>query len=197
MSKSAFVRSLQEDRLALRPFDVSQRLRLQHGFVSVYQGDAELEIEDYRGYMVRYPAKHPPTPQNPELYVCVISLKQGKAMQNLVWTKEIIQVLDRSEHRTNNKDALGHMIDNRSVGAPHTPATPLNVKADKDGFTLALGCTVPYAYREILRREKYIERFTLEQLEEQLLVPAEYIKQLLDPSFEAEFEAKLLQCDTD
>ena len=197
MSKSAFVRSIQEERLALSPFDVSQRLRLQHGLVSVYQGDAELEIEDYRGYMVRYPAKHTPTPQNPELYVCVISLKQPTAMQNLVWTKEIIQVLDRPEHRTNNKEALGHMLDNRSVADPHTPATPANVKADKDGFTLALGCTVPYAYREILRREKYLERFSLEQLEEQLLVPAEYIQRLLNPSFETEFEACLLQCDAD
>lgn len=197
MSKSAFIRSLQEDRLALSPFDVSQRLRLQYGFVSAYRGDPNLDIRHYRGYMIRYPAKHTPTPENPELYICVISLNQPKQMQDLVWTKEIIGILDRPEHRTKNKNALGHMLDNRRVAAPHSPGMQRNVIADKNGFTLALGCTVPHAYREILRRERVLEKFTSEQLEAQLLVPAEYITELLDPSFEADFDAKLLQCDQD
>jgi hypothetical protein len=73
----------------------------------------------------------------------------------------------------------------------------MEVAMAREKHTLALGCTVPHAYRAILRKERVLERFTLAQLEEQLLVPAEYVGQLLEPSFEDDFEAKLVQCDAD
>jgi hypothetical protein len=197
MTKSEFIRSLQSESIALSPYQVSQRLRLACGCVSVFQGDHELDPADYRGYMLRYAEKPDRTPENPELYVCVISLRQGKAWQDLIWTKEILGVLDHPEHRTKDRTSLGHMIDNRSALPPHGAGTPANVIADKNGFTLALGCAVPFEYRKVLRKEKYLDRFSGEQLEELLLIPEEFIAHLLSEGFEKSFEEALQHSDMD
>ncbi len=195
MSKSAFVRSLQPETLALSPYHISQKLRLAHGCVSIYRGDPELVAALVRAYMIRFEGPEVGSSEEPIIYQCVVSLGQSPAWQSLAWTKEIIHILDRPEHRTGNKEALGHMLDNRDTSTEHSENTPYNVRADKDGFTLALGCTVPQGYRHILRTDKYIERFTPAQLEEIIPVPSEYIPQLLDPQFEGQFEKALLACD--
>jgi hypothetical protein len=193
MSKAEFVRSLQFESKALSPFDISQRLRQTHSCVSIYQGDADLKVSEYRGYMVRYREKRDRTPENPELYVCVISLKQSKPWQDLVWVKEILHILDKKEHFTSSQDALGHMLDSRRVLTRGGDATPLNVGADKNGFTLALGAKVPMVYRNSLRNTKV--RPSLDSLEAALLVPKEFIDWLLADEFEQIFETALAECD--
>lgn len=193
MSKADFVRSLQFESKALSPFDISQRLRQLHSCVSICQLDPELNPEDYRGYMVRFKAKPNRSPQNPELYVCVVSAKQPMAWQQLIWAKEILQILDRPEHHTGTKDALQNMMKSRAVLAPNGHGTPLNVVADKNGLLLALGSTVPRDYRNSLRDTK--ARPSLETLEGTLLVPGEFIELLLSPEFEEQFERALKECD--
>jgi hypothetical protein len=193
MSKAEFVRSLQYESKALSPFDISQRLRQTHSCVSTSQGDPYLDIELYRGYMVRFREKRDRTPENPELYVCVVSTQQSLAWQQLIWAKEILQILDRPEHRTGSKEALGHMMDSRKVLAQNGGQTPLNVVADKNGFTLALGAKVPMVYRNSLRSVKV--RPSLEALEATLLVPKEFIEWLLTDHFEGTFEQALIECD--
>lgn len=195
MSKSEFIRSLQHEEKGLSPYDVSQRVRLSHSCVSTYQGDPLLKVADYRGYMTRFEEKTDRTPANPELYVCIISLDQSKQWQDLVWTKEILQILDDKGHRTYNKDALAHMLDNRAAQGPTPNGTPLNVMADKNGFTLALGSMVPKGYRDILRKQRAKENVKVELLEKQILVPAEFIEWLLSDKFEADFETALKECD--
>ena len=189
MSKLDFVASLQAEIKALSPFEISQRLRVAHGCVCIYQGDPDLEIEDYRGYMVRLAEKANRSPENPEQYMCVVSLRQSPAWQNLVWIKEILGILDGPEHWTKNKASLGHMIDSRETIGPHAAGTPPNVLADKNGFTLAVGCAVPGAYRRSLRDQR--QRKRAEELESELLVPREFIDWMISPAFEEQFQAAL------
>jgi hypothetical protein len=193
MSKADFVESLQFESKALSPFDISQRLRQQHGCVSICQLDDELNVEKYRGYMLRYQEKRDRSPQNPELYVCVVSTRQSLAWQQLVWAKEILQILDRPEHRTGSRRALGDMMDSRQVLTDNGDDTPLNVVADRIGFTLALGSKVPRVYRNSLRNTLTLP--SLESLEAILLVPKTFIPWLLTPGFETRFEGALEACD--
>lgn len=193
MSKAEFVKSLQFESKALSPFDISQRLRQLHSCVSICLLDEGLNPEEYRGYMLRYEPKPNRSPQNPELYVCVVSAQQSMAWQQLVWAKEILQILDRPEHRTDSKVALEHMMASRAVLVPNAEETPLNVVADKNGFLLALGSKVPRDYRNSLRDTK--SRPSVETLEGILLVPKEFIERLLSDEFEAQFEQALRECD--
>lgn len=192
MSKADFVRSLQFESKALSPFDISQRLRQQYGCVSVCQLDS-IPVAEYRGYMLRYREKKDRSPENPELYVCVVSSDQSMAWQQLIWAKEILQILDRPEHRTGGKVALGAMMDVRKVRTPNGDGTPLNVMADKNGLTLALGSRIPQIYRNSLRNTKV--RSSLQSLEATLLVPQELIDWLLSDEFEQQFEQALIECN--
>jgi hypothetical protein len=158
-------------------------------------GDEHLDIRAFRGYMLRYKEKPDRTPENPELYICTIALSQPKQWQDLIWTKEILQILDRPEFRTTNKESLGHMMDNRETIGPHGDATPPNVGADRDGITLALGCAIPLGYRKVLREQEFLKKYTIEQLESQLLIPSEFIEWLLSDAFEQDFEIALARCD--
>jgi hypothetical protein len=188
MSKANFVMSLQYESKALSPFDISQRLRQTHSCVSVYRGDPELKSRVIRGYMVRPPEKPDRTPENPELYVCVISLDQSKAWQD----KEILGILDTPEHHTNTKAKLGDMLDNRRVLTQNGHGTPPNVVADKIGFTLALGTMVPMVYRTSLRAMK--NRPPLEVLEGTISVPKEFIEWILTDEFEHSFSKAIADC---
>jgi hypothetical protein len=192
MSKSDFIRSLQFEPKALSPFDISQRLRQQYSCVSIYQGDPDLDFRKRRGYMVRYQPKAERTPENPELYTCVIALNQSPAWQDLVWAKEILHILDGPGHAT-HADNLGDMLDSRAVNGPTGDGTPLNVMADKNGFILALGCKIPHTYRVSLR--KSLDRPGHDQLEKTLMVPTDFIEDLLNPKFEEEFATALAECD--
>lgn len=193
MSKANFIRSLQYESKALSPFDISQRLRQTHSCVSICRLDPKLDVKQYRGYMVRYGEKRDRTPENPELYTCVVSSQQSMAWQQLVWAKEILQILDHPEHRTGAKVALGDMLDSRKVLVKNGDSTPLNVVADRNGFTLALGSKVPMVYRTSLRNSRV--RPSPETLESTLLVPAEFIDWLLTDDFERHFEKALIECD--
>jgi hypothetical protein len=195
MSKSEFIRSLQGDSVMLTPYEISQRIRKRHSCVSTYMGDAELKIEHYRGYMLRYPEAPNKTPENPQHYVCVISLKQSKQWQDLVWTKEILGILDGPDHWTSDKALLGHMLDSRGELLARSTGTPLNVLSDRNGLTLALGCTIPFGYRRTLRDQHSLAKFDTEQLESIIMVPAELIEWLLNLAFEEEFERALQECD--
>jgi hypothetical protein len=194
MSKAAFVRSLQSETIALSPFYISQRLRLAHGCVSVYQGDPKLPATVVRAYMVRFGGDIG-TPERPILYQCVVALDQSPAWQHLAWIKEIIHILDRPEHRTHDTEGLKQLLDHRGKMPKDGAPLPLHVQADHNGLTLALGCALPQEYRHILRTEKYLEKYSAQQLEALLSVPAEYVLQILDPQFEGQFEAALISCD--
>ena len=194
MSKAKFINSLQFETKPLSPYDISQRLCQDYACVSICQMDPDLRIEVYRGYMVRFAEKPDRSPQNPELYTCVVSLRQSLPWQQIVWAKEILQILDRAEHRTNSRLALGHMMDNREVFALNGRGTPLNVMADKNGLTLALGSKVPRTSRNALRNARV--RPSNEALEGILLVPIDFIPWLLSEEFETDFERALAECDS-
>lgn len=151
-----------------------------------------MSVDHFRGYMVKAGEKLDPTPEDPELYTCVISLEQNKAWQDIVWIKEILQVLDSKKYRTDTPEKLGQMLDNRRTNTVNGTDTPPHVAADKLGLTLALGSAIPHSYREILRAEKYLEKFTKEELEDLLIVPKELIEDVLRPQFEVRFEQALL-----
>ncbi len=108
----------------------------------------------------------------------------------------MIGILDAPSHRTTNKAALGHMLDNRESIEPHVRGTPLNVMADKNGLTLALGCAVPGAFRKIMREQGYQKKYSAEDLEEILGVPAEFFEWLFNPQFEDDLERALKACDS-
>jgi hypothetical protein len=194
LSKADFIGSLQGENKALSPYDISQRLRIAVGCVCVYRGDPDLSVDDFRGYMIKYADKPHRSPENPELYVCVISLQQSKAWQDVIWTKEILQILDSLDHRTDTQDKLGQMLEHRRPHAPYGDGTPTHIVADANGFTLALGCTVPQSYRDTLRQQRYLDRYPLDVLEGMLLIPAEWVEFVLSPSFEDNFNLALASC---
>jgi hypothetical protein len=157
-------------------------------------GDADLPIEHYRGYMIRYHAKPNRSPEDPEHYICVTSLRQSKQWIDLVWIKEILGILDGTDHWTTNKLLLGHMLDHRDV-VSRSVGTPLNVMADRNGLVLALGCTIPLAYRHTLREQRYTAKYTPQQMESMIFIPAEFVEYVLNPAFEEVFEQALTECD--
>lgn len=195
IKKSEFVRSLQPEVKSFSPYDISQKLRLSCSCVSTYQGDPKLSTDMYRGYMIKFTDKPNRSPEDPEWYVCVISTQQSKAWQDVVWIKEILQILDPPNSRTDNKEKLFRMLENRHTTTPNGDATPQNVVADKDGFILALGCAIPFGYREILRNQDYLNRFDVSELEHLLIIPKRFIVTVLDPSFEKKFEEALSRLD--
>ncbi len=194
ISKADFIRSLQGENKGLSPYDVSQRVRLAHGCVSVYQADSELSVEDHRGYMIRWREKRDRTADNPELYICVISTQQSKAWQDVTWIKEILQILDPPSHRTDTPEKLKSMLANRHALTPNGHDTPHNVVADKAGLILALGAAIPYKYRRVLREQDYLSRYEIDELEHMLLIPNELVGFLLGADFEAQFNTALASC---
>ena len=144
--------------------------------------------------MVRYRHKPHRSPDDPELYVCVISAQQSKAWQDLTWTKEILQILDPEEHWTNTPEKLRSMLANRKTLSPNGHDTPGHVMADKNGLILALGTAIPLGYRKVLREADSLGRYEIDELEHQLLVPNELVSFLLGDTFEAAFEDALASC---
>ena len=195
IQKSQFVRSLQDEEQSLSPHEISQRVRRECGCVSTYQGDPELSVDMYRGYMTRVGEKPDRTPEDPQLFICVVSTQQSKAWQDVIWIKEILQILDPEHARTDTPEKLNQMLDNRLTITPNGTDTPPNVVADKAGFILALGSAVPRAYRDILRGKKFLDRFDVVDLEQLLLIPQEYIPMVLSQDFEEKFESALRHFD--
>ena len=195
MKKSDFIRSLQPEQKTLSPSEISERLRLAISCVSTYQGDSQLDIRHFRGYMVRFSEKTDKTPDNPELYTCIISTNQSKAWQDLIWTKEILQILDPKTRWTDAETKLAEMLSMRIAYSPNGNGTPPHVVADKAGLTLALGMAIPHAHRTTLRLSNALGDFTAEDLEKRLIIPSEFIPAVLDPKFAEEFEVALSECD--
>lgn len=191
MKKCEFVESLQAKPQPLHPHQISQEIRLKIGFLSTNRIDAELDVELLRGYFVKGEDKPNRSPEDPELFECVVSGRQSQSWQMLVWTKEILHILDNTASRTSNSDALKRTIENRFVSWAPNQDTPLNVAADVNGFIFALACMVPFEYRKMLRaRVKGLDP-DFDQLENQLLVPPEYIHLILDESFEEKLRIAL------
>jgi len=195
MNKSEFVRSFQEADQPFHPHEVSQRVRKAIGCVSSYHGDPDLSTEHFRGYMVRYKEKPNRSAEDPELYICVISTQQSAAYQHVIWIKEIIQIFDSVDHRTDTADKLQTMLVNRATNPTHSSEGESHVVADKNGFILALGVAVPRAYREICRKQNFLARYPNEDIEKLLNIPAEFVEFVLGQDFAKEFEAALAACE--
>ncbi|NIY77953.1 hypothetical protein HCZ23_00515 [Celeribacter sp. HF31] len=192
-TKRGFIESLQVKDTLLSPYEISQEMRLAIGCVSVCSFDEQLQIEHFRGYMIRH-KKRDRSPENPELYDCVVSTNQSRAWQHIVWIKEILHIFDQEKQRTQRADALKEMLLSRDTGTPSNGSTGLNVIADKEGLVLALGSAVPRRYRTVLRDQEFLQRYTPEQLEVMLTVPKEKMAFLLDAEFEVKFNSALENC---
>lgn len=117
--------------------------------------------------------------------------------QNLVWTKEMLQALDAEDALTSDAEKLGKVIDMREVHEPNGHDTPANVIADRNGFTLALGCAMPRGYREHLRAE-IAENGKLDPLHIANMasyIPEEYIEFIVNIGFEEKFQIALQEID--
>jgi len=130
------------------------------------------------------------SPESPAIYWCVIASDQELGYQQLTWVKEILHVLDAPEQRTNTPDRLRSLLESRS-GHGHNGDDPPNVSADKNGVILALGCMVPRAYREIMRKEEHVELYGVDALAAMLQVPTHMIEGLVSEEFEEDFERVL------
>lgn len=193
LNKPSFILSLQSHDSTISPHQLSQYVRITYGWICVCRIDDDLPPDRYRAYMVLPEPKSSQSPENPAVYWCVVSGRQNAHWQHLSWTKEILQALDDSSQRTNNKEKLEAMLRTRVANSPNGNSTPPNIVADKNGFILALGCMVPARYREILRKENFLERFAgkEDQLADILNIPQEYVEAVIDDSFEDLFEKKL------
>jgi len=193
MSKASFIRKLQSYDKPLHPSDISQLVRNDHNAISACRFDDELDPEFLRGYMIEpnNTGTREFTTDNPAVYWCVVSTKQSPGWQHLTWAKEILQILDDESHKTDNKEKLRAMLENRIANEPNCNGELPNVVADKNGFLLALGCIVPRGYRELMRQENHIELFSLTDLASILFIPEEYVKEVIADSFEDKFEERL------
>jgi hypothetical protein len=115
------------------------------------------------------------------------------AWQQLVWAKEILQILDRPEHHTGTKtDARAH-DGQQGRSRPQREQNSPKCHGRQKRLPAALGSKVPRDYRNSLRDTK--ARPSLETLEGILLVKKEFIERLLSNAFEAQFEQALKECD--
>lgn len=192
-AKVEFVQSLQGESQALWPFDISQRIRERFSWLCLYRGDPELEPTVFRGYMVRPRTASAHSSEDPAAFWCVVSTKQSMGWQNIVWTKEMLQALDSEGELTSDAEKLDQVIDMRDVHAPNSCDTPPNVVADRNGFTLALGCAIPGKLREHLREEVQSsgELSPLRRADLENYIPKEYVDYVLNISFEEEFKKAL------
>lgn len=194
MSKRGFVESLQAHYRLFSPHEISQKVRLAIGCVSICSFDDQLDVRVIRGYMKRDAPKPNRSAEDPELYDCVVSTNQSQAWQYTVWIKEILQIFDRQDARTDNREALDEALRMRNTELlPREFESPSHA-ADRNGYVLALGSAVPFLYRSVLRREKYLERYSAEELERLLFVPSEKQPFLLSGEFEDIFQAALDAC---
>lgn len=194
ISKRSFIEGLQAVDQVLGPQEISQRIRLAIGCVSCCSFDHELDVRVLRGYMKRDNPKANRTPENPELFDCVVATNQSQAWQYVVWIKEILQIFDHVEARTSSKPAFLEMLRLRSVRVESDSADSPSVEADRNGFVLSMGSSVPRRYREVLRRENFREKYSLSDLEKVLFIPAEKIDFLLGDRFEDVFQQALDAC---
>lgn len=191
MSKRAFVQGLQVRDQVLSPYEISQAVRLAIGCVSRVAWDHKLPSEHSRGYMLRPLEKPDRTPENPQWYECVVATDQSLAWQHLIWTKEILHILDDEGERTNSEAALRQMLELRHTEMPSDPNSLPSTEADKNGLILALACAVPFRYRVVLRKNNFLARYSLDELEKALVVPKEKVEFLLAEAFESHFETAL------
>lgn len=192
-TKVEFIGSLQNEVRTLHPSEISQRIREKYAWVCLYRADPDLDPNLYRGYMVRPYTGRAHSAEDPAGYWCIIAGSQTIGWQNLVWTKEMLQALDPEHALTSDSDKLRQVIEMGEVHEPHDSDTDACVVADKNGFTLALGCAIPRAYREKLRKEIQ-ETGKLDPLERANMenyIPAEYVDSVLGPGFEDEFNRAL------
>ncbi len=193
-AKIEFIQSMQEEEQALWPYDVSQRIREKFAWLCLYRGDSELDPKlAYRGYMVRPSTSRAHSAEDPAAYWCVVATSQTMGWQNLVWIKEMLQGLDSEDALTSDAEKLDQVIAMSDVHEPNGHDTPPNVVADRNGFTLALGCAIPQKLRDALRRELIatgglspLRRADLENY-----IPSEYVDHVLDEAFEQEFDNAL------
>lgn len=192
ISKRGFIESLQARDQLLSPHHISQLTRLAIGCVSICSFDPKLDVDILRGYMKRDQPKVDRSAENPELFDCVVATQQSQAWQYVVWIKEILQIFDHVEERTKTTLAFIEMLRLRST--INNGSDMPSVKADKNGFVLAMGSAVPSRYRDVLRKEKFLTRYSLDELEKILFVPKEKIEFLLGDQFEGAFEKALISC---
>jgi len=192
-AKAEFIRDLQSANQVISPGELSQRIRLVYGWVSIYKGDPGLDSNIYRGYMAPPEGSGDRTPDNPDYYWCVLATNQEAGWSNVTWIKEMLQVIDSEKHKTSNKEQLEAILIVRRTDSPNGAETLPNVVADKNGFILALGCAVPRAHRESLRQSGVLQKLGPDKLAGVLGVPAEYIEKLLAPDFENVFEKALAE----
>jgi hypothetical protein len=191
--KIEFIRSLQEEVLPLWPSDISQKIRVKFSWICLYRADPDLDSTILRGYMVRQYSARAHTPDDPASFWCVVAGNQDMGWQNLVWTKEMLQALDSEEALTSDSEKLGKVIDMKGVHEPNGHDTPAHIVADKNGFTLALGCAIPKGYRDLLRKE-ISENGKIDPLHRanmESYIPAEYIDFVVDLEFETKFQTAL------
>lgn len=192
-AKIEFIQSMQGEEQALSPYDVSQRICDKFNWLSLCRGDPELHPIECRGYMVRPSTSRAHSSEDPAAYWCVVATSQSMGWQYLVWIKEMLQALDSEDALTSDAEKLAQVIEMNDVHAPNGDDTPPNVVADRNGFTLALGCAIPKVLRNTLRTESAspagissLRRAGLENY-----IPAEYIDYILHEEFEQAFENAL------
>jgi hypothetical protein len=195
--KVQFIRSLQDEARPLWPYDISQRIRLEFSWISLYKADTELNPDVYRGYMVRTVSQRAHSADDPAAFWCVIAANQSMGWQNITWTKEMLQALDSESALTSSRERLGEMLDMGSIHTENDHNTPPHVVADRNGFTLALACAVPEGHRRILREYK-TQHGSLDpkMLAEIAHIPEEHIDTVLSPDFEEAFAKALAEIES-
>ncbi|MEO9469195.1 hypothetical protein [Parasphingorhabdus sp.] len=190
--KADFILQLQDENKPLWPNEISHKIRHQFAWMSLYKVDLELDPEHIRGYMVRIPPTRAHSAQDPHIFWCIIAGNQSMGWQNITWTKEMLQALDGDQALTTNEQQLGDMLDMGAIDQPNDDETPANVVADRNGFTLALACAVPKAYRLHLRQHlQSSDSLAPQMLADLGHIPEQYISYVLDAGFEDKFEKAL------
>ena len=108
-----------------------------------------------------------------------------------MWIKEILQIFDHVDERTNTKQAFLDALRMRNTEVQSSSNELPSVQADRNGFVLALGSSVPFRYRKVLRAQRFFDRYCPQDLEKLLFVSMEKIEFLLGDTFEEAFKDAL------
>ena len=194
MPKFSFISDLQSEDGRLSFYDILTRLRVKTSYVPAARFDDGLDASKLRGYMLPLEEKHDRTPDDPELFWCVISTNQSAEWQNLTLVKEALHVLDGPLHKTISKNDLREVLVNRACITPHNDGDGHNVRADREGLILEVGSMLHKWYRTELRRNAGKLNWPNDFVASQVGIPPELVEWLLSDDFETEFEQALLSC---
>ena len=115
--------------------------------------------------------------------------------RRLVITKELIHILDKDAHRTQNEDQLNDLI--RRMARRPELRDPMNwhETSDRVGVFQALGILFPYSARELIKEKYELGNISDEMIAHRAGIPVHYVSFLMSEDWTAMYHDFMRLCE--